>query len=169
MNWYDITFQLTDPYDYDAFCQMAKAEQVRHVFTRSTYTGAVNELAVHKTYANTWYDALSARDTQRFNEGNKPTAFSDKKSVINLCCNNDPPSKSMVDLLSRSGYSVAKWVISGFKLVSPEEQKGRLLVCSDCRMLNIADSRCKECGCFVKIKAWMATEDCPLNKWEEIK
>lgn len=93
----------------------------------------------------------------------------DKTYTIARCCNNEPPSQDMLELLKTGGFAVAKWVLSGFKLVTREQQDTRLAVCEQCEFLFKEQVRCTKCGCFVKIKAWMATEDCPLNKWSEVQ
>lgn len=84
---------------------------------------------------------------------------------ISRCCGNTPPSKSMLDLLKTGGYAAAKWALSGFQLVSKDDQNKRLDACEVCEQLDFKDYRCRGCGCFVKIKAWMATEVCPQEKW----
>ena len=57
--------------------------------------------------------------------------------------------------------------------VSTDEWKARLAVCVKCDHFQKATSTtqptCGLCGCIVKAKAWMATEDCPDNppRWAE--
>ena len=56
--------------------------------------------------------------------------------------------------------------------VTTEERKARLAVCVVCEHFQPATSTtqptCGLCGCVVKLKAWMATEDCPADKWTKI-
>lgn len=40
-----------------------------------------------------------------------------------------------------------------------------LAICGDCPAYRQTDGRCAECGCFVAIKAGLASEECPLGKW----
>lgn len=57
-------------------------------------------------------------------------------------------------------------------LVTPAQRKERLAVCLTCEHFQPATSkigpRCGLCGCFVKAKTWLATEDCPDNRWTKI-
>ena len=58
-------------------------------------------------------------------------------------------------------------------LVTPEQRKERLAVCVKCEHFRQATSkvgpRCGLCGCFVKAKAWLATEQCPVDKWKIVE
>ena len=59
------------------------------------------------------------------------------------------------------------------KYVSREEYQKRLKLCNDCpERLKESDgkpltkfSRCPECGCFLRLKARLETEECPLGDW----
>jgi hypothetical protein len=87
---------------------------------------------------------------------------------ISRCCGNEPPNQSMIELLKTGGYAAAKWALQGFKIVTQEQQNARLDKCEECDSLYVPDARCTECGCYVKVKAWMATEDCPKGKWDAL-
>ena len=41
----------------------------------------------------------------------------------------------------------------------------RIKICFDCDRLLKITTQCKECGCFMKLKARMQEAKCPLNKW----
>jgi len=43
----------------------------------------------------------------------------------------------------------------------------RLAECRDCEHFIKATSQCKKCGCFMKVKARLATASCPIGKWEK--
>jgi tetratricopeptide (TPR) repeat protein len=62
-----------------------------------------------------------------------------------------------------AAQSFAKFLASGFKTVSTTTHKERLKVCETC--LHHTGVRCKLCGCFTTIKAWMPHEECPAGKW----
>lgn len=51
--------------------------------------------------------------------------------------------------------------------VSPDDWKARLVVCVKCEHFQPATSTtqptCGLCGCIVKLKAWLATEQCPAT------
>jgi hypothetical protein len=42
----------------------------------------------------------------------------------------------------------------------------RLDICADCDRLFKPTFTCKECGCFMKVKARIASQHCPIHKWE---
>lgn len=57
-----------------------------------------------------------------------------------------------------------KYTANGFQNVENAQYHKRLLVCATCDRND--NGKCLECGCFLSIKAKMATEKCPLNKWD---
>jgi tetratricopeptide (TPR) repeat protein len=59
--------------------------------------------------------------------------------------------------------SMAKFIASGLKTVSPETQRERLEVCARCE--HHTGVRCRICGCFTYAKSQMTHENCPLGKW----
>lgn len=44
----------------------------------------------------------------------------------------------------------------------------RLDICADCDRLFQPTFTCKECGCFMKVKARLAGQHCPIHKWEAV-
>ena len=77
---------------------------------------------------------------------------------------NLPTSASILDLVLNAGLAISKYVQAGMKNVSSEVRNKRLAICqSVCP--SFTGERCKTCGCFVRIKSWMGTEDCPEGKW----
>lgn len=67
------------------------------------------------------------------------------------------------------GKAMASFVVSGAECVTRDQYKERLEACTKCDQLDTKTSRCKACGCFVKIKARGAVWDCPQGKWPEIR
>lgn len=55
---------------------------------------------------------------------------------------------------------------SGFKKVSAEVHRARVLTCANCE--HHTGVRCQVCGCFTGAKAWLPHEDCPLRKWSPV-
>jgi hypothetical protein len=53
--------------------------------------------------------------------------------------------------------------------VDKEMYKRRLNVCVKCESYNDTLNQCKECGCFLILKAFMKSSTCPLSKWPEEK
>jgi len=42
----------------------------------------------------------------------------------------------------------------------------RLAVCKQCERYNEKNHTCRECGCYLKIKAYVPIFKCPLHKWD---
>ena len=41
----------------------------------------------------------------------------------------------------------------------------RLSICNECPMLNKRLMKCKQCGCFMKLKSTLRQASCPMGKW----
>lgn len=63
--------------------------------------------------------------------------------------------------------SAARFIRSGFELTNEEEYNKRINICEQCPLLDKAAGRCRECGCFVRTKAKLKSDHCPLGKWEK--
>ena len=62
---------------------------------------------------------------------------------------------------------VVSAVVHGEKIrVSPEERDRRWALCMTCP--NLVNDRCKLCGCSFRAKIELATERCPIGKWEKV-
>lgn len=59
--------------------------------------------------------------------------------------------------------SFGKFVGSGLKVVTPEMHQQRQQTCLSCE--HHTGLRCRLCGCFTDVKAWLPHEDCPAGKW----
>jgi hypothetical protein len=59
--------------------------------------------------------------------------------------------------------AVANHAKNNFKNADEQLLSNRLSICNSCDKNK--DSRCQECGCFIKIKASWESEKCPLEKW----
>jgi heterodisulfide reductase subunit A-like polyferredoxin len=76
-----------------------------------------------------------------------------------------------MDLLKNSATAAARAagaISEGKELkVSDEEKEKRLAICNSCPHKEelIGQPRCGACGCFLKLKASLATEKCPKDKW----
>lgn len=49
--------------------------------------------------------------------------------------------------------------------VADDIKDKRLAICLECPRLIKATKQCKECGCFMDVKARLFDADCPLGKW----
>ena len=45
--------------------------------------------------------------------------------------------------------------------------KRRLDICKGCEFLFKPTNTCKKCGCFMDVKTKIATQRCPVGKWEK--
>jgi len=68
--------------------------------------------------------------------------------------------------------AASKFIGSGFKLPTSEILMERESICRACdqwdaKAIN-GTGRCKKCGCSTWAKLRMATERCPLGKWEAV-
>lgn len=68
-------------------------------------------------------------------------------------------------LAKNFGNSVINHLADGMKKVSEEEFAKRLDICKKCDKFDSLNTRCKECGCFLKVKASWNSEKCPLDFW----
>lgn len=51
-------------------------------------------------------------------------------------------------------------------IIEKEEYKRRLKICFDCPAYQKSLNRCKNCGCFLILKAALKASECPLEKWK---
>lgn len=59
--------------------------------------------------------------------------------------------------------SMTNFLGSGFKTVAAHTRQSRLQICESCHYHT--GVRCKLCGCFTSVKAWLPHEGCPIGKW----
>lgn len=66
--------------------------------------------------------------------------------------------------------SLHRWAQHGFNGVSDEVLEARLSACKTCEFWDAKSfnntGRCTKCGCSTWAKLRMATERCPVGKWE---
>ena len=76
------------------------------------------------------------------------------------------------EMLARFGTAAHRFARSGFSATPPEILAQREAICRACpewdaKAIN-GTGRCKKCGCSTWAKLRMATERCPLGKWEAV-
>jgi hypothetical protein len=59
--------------------------------------------------------------------------------------------------------ALARFLGSAFKTVSGATHRQRLQTCGVCQ--HHTGMRCRACGCFTNVRAWLPHEECPLGKW----
>lgn len=76
-------------------------------------------------------------------------------------------SASLYHELKTATTALVQFVKSGGQLLSKEDTKARLDICETCphRSSHLLGYRCYACGCFLKVKAKLPNEHCPLRKW----
>jgi len=79
--------------------------------------------------------------------------------------NKFPPLLEQISNLTKAlKVALIGFLRTGEVKAKSELQQKRMLVCLACDKLS-NDFRCQECGCFVKAKSALLTQDCPLRKW----
>jgi hypothetical protein len=88
---------------------------------------------------------------------------------------------SALSLATKAAKALARWGAGGFRTVDDATRQARLDTCAGCPSLSQAPERsvyqgltllsgdrrvCSACGCGVARKASLATESCPLSRWE---
>jgi uncharacterized paraquat-inducible protein A len=58
-----------------------------------------------------------------------------------------------------------KAIASGKGEVDEREIERRLALCHRCELFIRQQKRCSRCGCFMKFKARMRSQHCPVGKW----
>ena len=53
------------------------------------------------------------------------------------------------------------------KVISKKLFKERMNTCYDCSSYDDTLVRCKECGCFLMLKAILVATKCPKDKWKK--
>lgn len=71
---------------------------------------------------------------------------------------------SLLDKAISAGTAAVKFVAAGAPLTPNYELAKRLQTCSMCDK-KTPGWNCSVCGCHIPIKARMATEKCPIDKW----
>ncbi len=67
-------------------------------------------------------------------------------------------------MLKSFAREAAKFAAAGFATVSRDTYRQRLATCEVCSEF-AADRRCDVCGCYMDVKALMATTNCQRGKW----
>jgi hypothetical protein len=78
-----------------------------------------------------------------------------------------PPLRERMKNARAAAQRVITRSLRGGKVaVSADETEKRLSICQQCEFFRTSDGTCSQCGCFIRLKAKLATEACPLEKWE---
>lgn len=74
-----------------------------------------------------------------------------------------PPKPDFAGMAVSAALSMARFAASGFRRVDAPTHAARSEQCARCRHLD--GTRCRLCGCFADVKAWLPHEDCPVGRW----
>jgi len=102
-------------------------------------------------------------DFELYESIKNPQTLAESKSQVN---------PTLWEQMRNVGFAVGKFTASGFKPTPPEILTERESTCRSCDQWDAAalknTGRCKKCGCSTWAKLRMATERCPLGKWEAV-
>jgi hypothetical protein len=79
--------------------------------------------------------------------------------------------EELPSLLRRAANFVqatAQHVVTGMKNADDTLYKERISICEKCPLFDTQHRRCKECGCFMDIKARWLEQKCPQDKWPKM-
>jgi hypothetical protein len=67
--------------------------------------------------------------------------------------------------ISSFGNEMTKFVGNGMPIADAKKYEERIKICRQCELFDRYQRRCRKCGCFMLVKARMATASCPEKKW----
>ena len=78
--------------------------------------------------------------------------------------------KNKMDQLAEKAQSMADAAAAEFdKLkLSESDRNDRFDTCKSCEHLYEPTSTCKKCGCFMAVKTYLPSAQCPMGKWKMI-
>ncbi len=87
----------------------------------------------------------------------------------------DRPYPSLAKMAGNAATAfvdVAKGFFKGEQVrVAKEEQERRFAICQSCtEWFDPEKERCRhpKCGCYMRLKTWLASQRCPVGKWERV-
>jgi hypothetical protein len=81
----------------------------------------------------------------------------------------DPPSRmrQIASAAGAAGRAIVAAATGQPVLVSDEIRAARQAICDECEHWDVENRRCRKCGCY-GLKLDLATERCPIGKWERV-
>jgi hypothetical protein len=76
---------------------------------------------------------------------------------------------SVLDMAKNATKAAVNFVKDGFKRVTEEQYKERIEQCNKNECGQFVNGRCAKCGCFLTLKAWAHSEECPLGFWKKLE
>lgn len=84
-----------------------------------------------------------------------------------------PTAPTISEMLINFSGAMARWFGSGLALATREQWAERMRICGGCQhwspeaRAGLGHCTAPGCGC-TKLKHWLATEKCPLGKWDAL-
>jgi len=91
----------------------------------------------------------------------------DREWILNGKAGPTPSQMPSVGKMAKGFMKTAGQALANGK-VTREVRDERYATCEACPMFNPESKRCRECGCFMQAKTWIAGDKkmlCPLDKW----
>ena len=76
-----------------------------------------------------------------------------------------PSERSMAKAAAKAAADEVKALVAGQPSVEETEVSRRLALCEKCELFIHEQKRCSQCGCFMKFKAKLRSQHCPVGKW----
>lgn len=78
-----------------------------------------------------------------------------------------PPARTMLANVAAAAKRTLGGLLRGQPVIAENDlQARRHAICRDgCQYYAAASDRCAKCGCFLRAKAWLALERCPVGRW----
>ena len=73
-----------------------------------------------------------------------------------------PTKGKMAKSAAKSVGKALASVMTGKPLAAEDAEKRRA-ICAECEYQK--GNRCLKCGCFLRFKTWLRTDNCPVGKW----
>ena len=80
-----------------------------------------------------------------------------------------PQPPTLLAMATNFAAAMARWHDAGYRTLDTGDVQDRRAICEPCEHWRVAlgFAWCRLCGCS-KLKLWLPTEKCPLNKWHNI-
>ena len=77
-----------------------------------------------------------------------------------------PPLHTRLNNARRATQRVITRVMKAGSITVPADcLRQRMEICHQCEFYRKSDGTCSKCGCFIRLKANLTTEACPVDRW----
>lgn len=92
-------------------------------------------------------------------------APSSHKQIKKCCSGTYPKIGKMASTFVKALKDEAISIASGEESIDQNTIDKRIDTCNSCDFFMKKNERCIKCGCFIKLKARMRSQTCPIGKW----